>query len=207
MNTETQAPKGTKTKNFGRTYDYAAGTVTIAVLGRPDAGTILKFDALPEETRKAFALQAYADYVVQNANDVVRESSLDDGIAALKDAQVEAEDGSIEFREGMGLGMASAPMAKLLGRALVEAGYKFAKFRGVTYTFEGDIAKAQEAMRTLYNDTEPENGYTDPANKKGPQGETGRQRFRRIAEQEKVAAVLATYKKAKVTATPEDALG
>jgi hypothetical protein len=185
----------TRTKNFGRTYDYPAGTVSIAVMGKPDAPAIvLDFAKLPESTQRAFALQAYADYVVQSANDAVRESGkIEDGetqiALAIESAQKE---GGIEFRDGVGLGLSSAPMALLAGRALVEEGKSFIVFKGVRHEFAGDVSKAQEVMRGLYGDTD-EN--TVDAHKL-----TGRQFFRKVTEVPEIAARIASYRKTKPSA-------
>ena len=193
MNDTTTAAKATKVKNFGRTYNYDTRTVAIAVMGKPDTTLELAYDKLPEAVQRAFALQAYADFVVQSGNDVIREGgTVDDGVADLSRSIADAEGGKIEFRDGMGLGMSSAPAAALVGRALVEGGYSFVAFKGVRSEFAGDVGKAQDAMRALYADT--------TENTTDEHKLTGRQFFGRIAKQEKVAALVASYKKSKPVA-------
>lgn len=193
-------------KHFGRTFDNDKGVVTIDVMGKPEANTSADFTKLPEAMKIGFGLKAYTDYITNAGNAAVRGTpekpgSLDDGVAALKEAIEDAEAGEVEFSEGLGLGMSSSPMSRLLGRALVEEGYKFVSNKGTRYEFEGDVAKAIAAMKALYTDTVAPK--VDDGKGGTRDGDTGRQIFRKIAAQPKIAARIESYRKEK----PAAALG
>lgn len=198
---ETQAAEGTpakrtRIKTFGRTYDYTNGVVKVEVLGQPDAAIEGALSSLPDNIRNAFALQAFADYIVGSGNDAVRDGgSVEDAKAAIADAMALAIEGKVEFGTGLGLGMSSAPATRLVARALVEEGKTFVQWNGVKHEFGGDVEKAQEAMRALYFDT-------DERTLANGTKMTGRQFFRQISDIPAIANRLASYKKEK--AVPEE---
>lgn len=198
-------------KNFGRTYDHEKATIKLDVMGKPDSAILAEWAKLPPEAQAGFGMKAYADYLAAHGNAAVKGTAtapgdLDKGIAAVKEAIEDAEGGEVEFSDGLGLGMSSSPKTRLVGRALVEEGFKFVSNKGTKYEFEGDVGKAIAAMKALYADTvAPQVGEKDG---KPVMGDTGRQIFRKIAKNEKIAARLALYEKAKAAPVlAEGALG
>lgn len=193
--TEQATQEGTgrkaRTKVFGRSYNHAGKELKIDVIGQPEASRVASLASLPESVRDSFALMALADFIVGGANSVINDGGTKEDAIKQVDALIaDAVAGKVEFTSGLGLGMSSAPATLLVGRALVDEGKKFVQWNGVRYDFEGDVSKAQEAMKTLYNNT----AEVELPNKTKM---TGRQFFRQISEIPAVAERVKSYKKAK----------
>lgn len=189
--TDAAAVRKPRVKIFGRTYDHATGTLKVAVAGKPEATLSAILSEFPPAVVQSFALMALADFAVGNGNAVANEGgTVEDAIKAISESFQAAKDGKVEFSEGMGLGMSSASATLLVGRALVDEGKKFVSWNGTKHEFEGDVGKAQEAMKALYNDT---------AERTLPNGTkmTGRQFFKQVSDVPAIAERVKSYKKAK----------
>lgn len=188
------ATRKARTKVFGRSYDHAAKELKIDVIGQPEAAMQVTLASLPEATRDSFALLALADYLIGGGNDVINDGGTkDDAVKQIMSGIADAVAGKVEFTSGLGLGMSSAPATLLVGRALVDEGKRFVQWHGTRYDFEGDVSKAQDAMKALYNDTLE----VELPNKSKM---TGRQFFRQISEIKAIADRVKSYKKDKPAA-------
>lgn len=203
---ETTEKTRVRTAIFGRSYDHKAGSVTFEVAGHPDAKTTADVAGLPEATRNSLALIALADYAATRGNKAKREGSdVAKATDVLRQAIEDAKAGKIEFTDGNGLGMASAPMTALVGRALVEMGKTFVAFNGKRTEFGSDVDKAAAALKALYDDTTEVEITTKDGSKKKL---SGRMFYNQIANLSDVEAKVATYRKAKPEVSVEgDMLG
>lgn len=165
--------KATRERQFGRVYDHEKGTVTITCAFDPTFSHTVELDKIPAETLRGFALQNIADYIVQEANETLKDESITDeterqaaSLLALKEATQEAVEGDIDFRSGAGLGgMRSAIGA--LGTVLFELGKKFVVDQfGKQYEIT-DLHSARAAVKTLYKSTEPKGPFTPKVDDKG----------------------------------------
>lgn len=189
--TQEATTRKARTKVFGRSYNHEAGELKIDVIGQPEASRTASLASLPQSVIHSFALMALADFVVGGANSIINDGGTKEDAIKQVDALIaDAAAGKVEFTSGLGLGMSSAPATLLVGRALVDEGKKFVQWNGTKYEFDGDVPKAQEAMKALYNDT----AEVELPNKAKM---TGRQFFRQISEIPTVAERVKSYKKAK----------
>lgn len=201
MTEATTPTPATRQRVFGREYNYADSVGYIVTEG-DEAKIAVDYNKLPDAMKVAFGLQAYMDYVASAATETFRETGdKTEAQAASIEAVADAEAGKVEFRGGTGLGLSSAPAARLVGRALIETGKKFVMFKGQRYNFEGDEAKAIEVMKMLYADTS-EN--TVDGHKR-----TGRQFFNLVSDLPDVAEKVRSYRKPKpsVAKVTEGAIG
>lgn len=172
MNATTQgttAPVAKRERQFIRTYDHANAVASIQPVFNKDGTLEIALAALPDKVLHGFALMAVCDYVVNEANDALKNGperakdappATDEekrvyALSVLQEAFTEAVKGQIDFRSGTtGLG-SNRSAIKALGQALFELGKTFVLLpTGEKITFT-DIAGAQDAAKSLYNHTEP----------------------------------------------------
>lgn len=157
----TTQEKAQRNRAFGRVYDHDAGTVKLTASFDTAFGDELSIGKLPESVIRGFALQAAADYVVGEMNDVLKDVETypneaerrAKALEAGREAYTELVEGKIDFRAGVGLGgMRSAIGA--LGTVLFELGKTFvvnAKGEKLSFT---DVHGARAAVKSLYLDTD-----------------------------------------------------
>lgn len=206
MTEATQETRKERTALFGRSYDHAKGEGKFEIAGHPDATTIVNVASLPDAVRNSFALLGVMDFAAQAGNKIKRDGgTVADALKALNDALQRAVAGTVEFTSGIGMGMASAPATLLVGRALVETGRKFTVWNGTRYDFEGDVSKAQDAMKALYEDTTEREIVKKDGSKVTM---SGRQFYNQIASLPDIEEKVKSYKKNKGSAEVEpDLLG
>lgn len=167
--TQSSAPVAKRERQFIRTYDHANAVASIQPVFNKDGTLEIALAALPEKVLNGFALMALCDYVVNEANDALKtgpdrgkdappateEEKKAYALSVLQEALSEAVKGQIDFRSGTtGLG-SNRSAIKALGQALFELGKTFVMLpTGDKIPFT-DIGSAQDAVKTLYNHTEP----------------------------------------------------
>lgn len=181
-------------RQFGRVYNHETGEVTITAAFDKDFKKTISLSAFPENVLRGFALQAVADYFVNEANDVLKDTKETPEESERRKAAIEVFDevegdlkeSKIDFRTGTGIGGARSAIGAL-GQALFELGKKFVMLPDGTKLEFSDLHGARGAVKTLYMATEPV----------GEKKITGRMIFNAIQADETVAAKLAELRKSK----------
>lgn len=153
--------KAQRERQFGRVYDHDQGTVKVTSAFDKNWDFTLEGAKLPDNVIRGFALQSAADYVVQEMQDVLRDTDAypdetvrrQKALEAGQEAYQELVEGKVDFRSGVGLGgMRSAIGA--LGTVLFNLGKTFVvNAKGEKLTFN-DIHSARAAVKSLYLDTD-----------------------------------------------------
>jgi hypothetical protein len=197
-NTDTAVKRAPR--QFGREYDYVAGTAVITSAYDKDFKGTVSLEALPDNVKAAFILQSAANYCVEAMNEVLNDDKFEGtederkakALATFEEAKQELEKGELDFRTGVGLGgMRSAIGA--LGTVLFDLGKTFVmNAKGEKLSFS-DVHGARAAVKALYQDTEPQ----------GDKKVTSRMIFNVIQQSPEVKAALAKMAKKPKVKTPD----
>src|SRR5260221_293025 len=103
--TETEATK--RARQFGRVYDHEVGTLKITSAFDTTFALQAELAGIPSKVLEGFALQAIGDYIVNEANDALKDEKIGDeaarrtaAIAAAHEALKELTSGQVDFRSG-----------------------------------------------------------------------------------------------------------
>lgn len=207
--TETAAgtPKAKRERQFGRVYDHAAGTAVLSSAFAKGYKLDVALAAIPQNVIQGFALQSLCDYVVNEANDALKdgpekkegetpateEEKRMYALKVLEEALGELVSGNVDFRSGTGLGGARSAIGAV-GQALFELGKKFVMQPDGTKLEFSDVNSARDAVKRLYTNTTAF----------GPNKISGRMIFNAIQNDEKVKAKVDELRKAKPKTKVQD---
>ena len=174
MTIETKETRTRQPRQVGRVYDFDNGVAKLTLAFDPAWALEAALSQVASPVVNGFALQSVADYIAQEVNEVMkekRENETDEeqrerAKQVAAEAWAELVEGKVDFRTGAGLGGMRSVIGAL-GQVLFEIGKTFVKNqRGETLKFS-DVHSAREAVKTLYQDTEPKGPFEPMVDKEG----------------------------------------